>query len=312
MILSIVIVNYNTKRLTLACLESIFARLGEAIDFEVIIVDNGSHDGSREAIGAFSAARNNVHLIDAGENLGFAKGNNIGIKRASGKQVLLLNSDTYLVDDSLLRAVSYLEEQPEVFGCGCTLLNADGSTGISYGKFPEPGVVFLEILTWRSVRLRAIVPRRPSGVYPIDFPCGAFFLIKRRLLDEIGLLDEGFFMYCEETDLAKRARKAGYRIVHCGRARVVHLRGQSGLDDGNAVRSGAEPRELDVYFYRSWKRYLNKHCSALSVGFVGLLLALFFNVNYLIFFLVKNEKAREQYAKERRALRLGWRSEARP
>jgi GT2 family glycosyltransferase len=307
MLLSIIIVNYNTKTLTLACLKSIFDFLGASIPFEVIVVDNGSRDGSQEAIRAFAAARETATLIEANENLGFAKANNIGIKKASGKQVLLLNSDTYLVDDSLLRAVDYLERQPEIFGCGCTLLNADGSIGISYGKFPDLATVVLELLTWRTARLRAIVPRRSSAVYPIDFPCGAFFLIKRRLLDAIGLLDEQFFMYCEETDLAKRAWNAGYRIVHFGPARVVHVQGQSVLSDGSFNSHSDKPRDLEIIFYQSWKRYLCKHCFAVNVWLVGALLSLFFRANYLIFRLMKNEPACNQFAKELQALQRGFR-----
>jgi len=310
MLLSIIIVNYNTKKLTTDCLESIYKHLDKAISFEVIVVDNGSQDGSQEALRSFAAARAQVHLIEAGANLGFAKANNIGIKKALGKQVLLLNSDTYLVDDSILQAVRYLDAQPKVFGCGCTLLNADGSLGISYGKFPELGVVFLEIMTWRSLQLRAVVPRRRSAVNEIDFPCGAFFLIRRELLDEVGLLDERFFMYYEETDLAKRAKKAGYRIVHFGPAGVVHLRGRSGLDDGTGLLQNDKAGALNVLFYQSWRRYLEKHCRADSVALVELLLSLFFQANCLIFRLVRRERAGACYAKELQTFREGWRTGA--
>jgi GT2 family glycosyltransferase len=307
MLLSIIIVNYNTKKLTLACLESIFIHLGTTIAFEVIIVDNGSRDGSPEAIRAMASNRNNVHLIEAGANLGFAKGNNIGISKASGKQVLLLNSDTYLVDDSILRAISYIEERPEVFGCGCTLLNADGSVGISYGKFPELGIVLLEILTWRFGRFRAMIPRRPFNIYSIDFPCGAFFLVRHELLEKVGLLDESFFMYTEETDWAKRAKKAGYRIMYFGPTRVVHLRGQSSAGEEKiASRNGESPPDSKTLMYKSWKHYLEKHCLPLSTKIIGLVVPLFFRANSLIFHVLRRERARDQYAKEIRAFRSGW------
>jgi GT2 family glycosyltransferase len=305
--LSIVIVNYNTKKLTVACLESIFTHLGATIPFEVIVVDNGSSDGSQEAVRAFASTRKNVLLMEAGENLGFAKGNNIGIRKASGSQVLLLNSDTFLIDDSILQAVRYLDDRPDVFGCGCTLLNADGAPGISHGRFPELGVVFREILTWRSVSLRTVVPRRPSEIRAIDFPCGAFFLMRRELLDKIGLLDERFFMYFEETDLAKRAWKAGYRVMHFGPARVVHLGGQSSGAGAQTLPPDGTPRALDVQFYLSWRRYLGKHRSELTAAIVGALLSLFFKSNYLIFCLLQRDTAKARHGMELRALHAGWR-----
>ena len=316
MLLSIIIVNYNTKKLTLECLESIFTFLGNKIPFEVIIVDNGSHDGSQEAFREFGRARDNVHIIESDRNLGFAKGNNIGIKKAAGQQILLLNSDTYLIDDSIIRATDYLAGKPEVFGCGCTLLNADGSIGISYGRFPELAVVFLETITWRFGQYRAIITGRPSSIFSIDFPCGAFFLVRRDLLEKIGLLDENFFMYYEETDWAKRAKKAGYDIVHFGQARVVHLQGQSVFSEGEGRENNIKkphfqngtPIDLEAIQYQSWKYYLKKHCSTLSIVLVRMLLSLYFKVNYLIFCLLRRRNAQLHYAGKIQALATGWKT----
>jgi GT2 family glycosyltransferase len=316
MLLSIVIVNYNTKKLTLDCLDSIFTFLGNKISFEIIIVDNDSHDGSKEAFREFGHLRDNVYIIESDKNLGFAKGNNIGIKKAAGQQILLLNSDTYLIDDSIIKAVSYLEGKPGVFGCGCTLLNADGSIGISYGRFPELAVVFLETITWRFGQYRAIIPRRPSTIFSIDFPCGAFFLVRRDCLEKIGLLDENFFMYYEETDWAKRAKKAGYDIVHFGQTCVVHLQGQSSSRSGqgrkNTIKKpyfpNGAPIDLESIQYRSWKYYLKKHCPTLSIALVRMLLSLYFKVNYFIFCLLRRRNAQFHYAGEIRALRTGWKT----
>jgi GT2 family glycosyltransferase len=305
MLLSIIIINFNTKKLTIECLESIFTFLDKKISFEVIVVDNDSHDGSQEALREFGKDRDNVHIIESDRNLGFAAGNNIGIKKAIGQQILLLNSDTYLIDDSLRQAMSYLESRPDVFGCGCMLLNADGSTGISYGRFPELGVVFLETITWRFGQYRAIIPLRPSDIFSIDFPCGAFFLVRRELVDKIGLLDERFFMYFEETDWARRPKKSGYCITYFGLTRVVHLRGQSaGSDEKKPLQSP----DLKVVMYQSWRHYLKKHSSGLEAALIGLLLSLFFKANYLIFYLLQRNEARLTYAKEIKALKAGWRA----
>jgi GT2 family glycosyltransferase len=313
MLLSIIIINYNTKKLTLECLESIFIFLGKKISFEVIVVDNDSHDGSQEALRKFGKDKDNVHIVESDTNLGTSKGNNIGIKKALGQQILVLNSDTYLIDDSIIQAVSYLQNKPDVFGCGCTLLNADGSIGISYGRFPELAVVFLETITWRFGRYRAIIPKHPSDIFSIDFPCGAFFLIRRDLLEKIGLLDENLFMYYEETDLAKRAKKAGYDIVHFGQARVVHLQGQSsGGGRENTIKKpyipNSAPIDLDVIHYQSWKYYLKKHCSTPSIILIRLLLSLYFKVNYFIFCLLRRRKAQLHYTGKIHALQTGWKT----
>jgi GT2 family glycosyltransferase len=310
-LLSIIIVNYNTKKLTIECCESLFSFLGEKISFEVIIIDNGSHDGSQAAIRELAHAKSNLHIIESETNLGFAKANNIGIKKAAGKQVLLLNSDTYLIDDSIIQAVNFLDGRPDLFGCGCTLLNADGSTGISYGRFPELGVVFHEIVTWRFRQLQAVIPQQPLSVFPIDFPCGAFFLVRKELIAKIGPLDEQFFMYCEETDWAKRAKKAGYCIIHFGPTRIVHLGGQSNPGDGKPlVEKPNSPGSIDLkaLFFQSWKRYLDKHCAAPSVALIGMLISLYFRVNSLIFHLLRRKKAIDQYAREIQAFRAGWRT----
>jgi GT2 family glycosyltransferase len=305
--LSIIIVNFNTKNLTIACCKSLFAFLTDTILFEVIVIDNASHDGSREALRDFSLDKSNFSFIESTTNLGFAKANNIGIKMAKGKQVLLLNSDTYLTDRTILQAVDFLDKRPDLFGCGCTLLNADGSVGISYGKFPELAITFLEILTWRFGRFRAVIPTQSSQIFPIDFPCGAFFLVHRELIEKIGLLDEDFFMYSEETDWARRARKAGYRIMYFGPARVVHLGGQSSASTGKAVnQSGDKPADSKTLVYKSWRHYLKKHCSPFSITIIGLVVPLFFKMNSLIFHLLHREKARDQYRREFRAFQTGW------
>jgi GT2 family glycosyltransferase len=290
--------------------EPLFLSVGQN-RFEVIVVDNGSHDGSPAAVRELALTRPGLRLIETGANLGFAKANNIGIRHAVGKQVLLLNSDTYLIDDSVVLAVNFLDGRPDLFGCGCTLLNGDGSFGISYGKFPEAGVIFREFMLWRWRELQAIVPCDAQRIHPIDFPCGAFFLVRRELLEKIGLLDERFFMYCEETDWAKRATKAGYGLFRFGPARVVHLGGQSNPGDGKPLvknPDGPAPIDMKALYYQSWKRYLKKHCTALSVMTVGMLISLYLRLNSLIFQLLLRKKAHAQYVREMQAFRTGWRS----
>jgi GT2 family glycosyltransferase len=302
--LSIILVSYNTKDLTLKCLESLFYHLEKKITFEVIIVDNNSSDGSQDALRSLQARKNNVGFIASDVNNGFAKANNQGIRFAQGRFILLLNTDTYLIDDSCFKAMRYLDDNQKVFGCGCTLLNADGSMGISYGRFPELWTVLSETLTGGFGTLRCIVPKETDAIYAIDFPCGAFFLIRRELLDKVGLLDEHFFMYCEETDLAKRAWKSGYRVVHFGPAKVVHLRGQSSNQNKNQVFKGAVI--LKNVSYQSWYYYLKKHRTRMEILLIKCLLAFYFKTMSLFFFLKKNDPARMQYIIEKKALQENW------
>lgn len=302
--LSIILVSYNTKDLTIKCLESLYFFLDKKINFETIIVDNNSSDGSQDAIMAFKACKGNVRFIASDSNDGFAKANNQAINVARGRFVLLLNPDTYFIDDSCINAMLYLDAHQKAFGCGCTLLNADGSMGISYGHFPEFRTVFGEILTGRFGLLRCVVPKKADAIYSIDFPCGAFFMIKRVLLQKIGGLDERFFMYFEETDLAKRAWKSGLQIVHFGPAKVVHLRGQSGNQNINQVTE--KTRDLKSVLYRSWYLYLQKHCSMIELYATKCLLIFYYKIMRLIFSLKNNSIACDQYIMEEKALWENW------
>jgi GT2 family glycosyltransferase len=198
----------------------------------------------------------------------------------------------------------YLDDNQKVFGCGCTLLNADGSMGISYGRFPELWTVLSETLAGRFGTLRCIVPKEIDRIHAIDFPCGAFFLIRRELLDKVGLLDEHFFMYCEETDLAKRAWKSGYRVVHFGPTKVVHLRGQSSNQNKNQVFKDAV--NLKNVSYQSWYYYLKKHRTRMEILLIKCLLAFYFTTMRLFFFLKKNDPARMQFIIEKKALQENW------
>ena len=257
--ISIVVVNYNTQKLTLQCIDSIRTYLTGKVVYEVIVVDNCSSDGSQQALRNYAAENNWLTVIESNGNYGFAHANNRGIRIAQGRHILLLNSDAYLIDDSLIKAMQYLDMHKTVFGCGCALLQADGSIGISYGKFPVFSIVLREVIFNKFTHLRGCVPQHPDAVYDINLPCGAFFLIQHDLLNRIGLLDEAYFMYCEETDLARRAWNAGYSIVYYGPTKVVHLGGQSSISDDNGNSKLTAWKKVRLIFYSSWRYYLRKH-----------------------------------------------------
>jgi GT2 family glycosyltransferase len=308
--ISIIVVNYNTRELTLQCLESVKTYLTGTVAYEVIVVDNCSSDGSQAALKNYAAVHTWLTVLESDGNYGFAHANNKGIRIAGGRQILLLNSDAYLINDSLVSAMNYLDATPDLFGCGCTLLQADGTPGVSYGKFPGFLIVLCEVILNKFTRLRGGTPTRTDTVYPIDMPCGAFFLIKHDLLKRIGLLDETYFMYCEETDLARRAWNAGYRIVCYGPAKVVHLGGKSSIPDGNESSKLVAWKTVRLNFYRSWRYYLEKHGFWEEANAVRMLLYVFFSVHYLGSAVLQRKKIKQYYCYELETLHKGWKSSA--
>lgn len=255
--LSIVVVSFQNRGLLEKCLKSATERLaGTGIEYEIWVVDNASTDGTVEWLSAYVGTRPEVHAILNPVNGGFAAANNLALRRCAGEFVLLLNNDALLIDDSLKDGLRFLRENPDAFGCGGLLLNPDLSRGVSYGYFPGIETLRKEILSRRLGALRAVVPAEGEGAHAIDFPCGAFFLARRRHVETIGLLDERFFLYFEETDWALRAWKHGLPIHYRPEVRAVHLGG------GSSRR--AAPLWVTATFYESWFLYLRKHGGALQ------------------------------------------------
>lgn len=223
--LSIIIVAWNVRDLVLDCLASIRA-VELAVSYEGIVVDNGSGDGTVEAVRRqFPETR----VIALPENVGFGAGNNVGLRVMRGRYALLLNSDTIVLPGGLERCVHYLEEHPEVGVVGPQLLNPDRTKQNCIHNSPTlASEVFSQSL------LRRLLP----GRYPskrLDYPgpievqavLGACLCVRRPVLDEVGLIDEDYFFFLEETDWCHRIRARGWRVVHLPDAEVVHLYGES-------------------------------------------------------------------------------------
>jgi hypothetical protein len=229
-VLSIVIVNWNTRDYLLGALRSIFDA-PPPFEFEVIVVDNASSDGSAEAVRREFPL---VRLTASAENTGYAKGNNIGLEQSAGEFVLLLNPDVVLRPGALERAVAILRRRPEVGALGAKLLNPDGSVQRSVRGFPTPAAVASE-----AAGLGRLFPRsRRLGAYrmhwftydqeaEVDQPMGTFLLIPRRALEDVGLLDERFPIFFNEVDWCWRARKRGWKALFSPEVEVVHYGGGS-------------------------------------------------------------------------------------
>ena len=228
--LSLVVLSWNGRELTLACLESIEREVrqrrdAQRIETETIVVDNGSSDGTAEAVRTrFPWAE----LVALPRNLGFAAGNNAGLARARrGRHVLLLNNDTLVLPGALERCVNFLDAHPDVGAVGPQLVHPDGRKQNSIHPYPS----LLTEMVPRGV-LETLFPRRfPSKRFeharPVDVECvlGACIAVRRAALDAVGALPEDYFFFLEETDWLFRMKRAGWRVVHLPDARLVHLHG---------------------------------------------------------------------------------------
>jgi N-acetylglucosaminyl-diphospho-decaprenol L-rhamnosyltransferase len=228
---SIIIISFNTRELTLACLRSIFDQT-RGIHFEIIVLDNASEDGSAKAV---QNAYPNAKLIALERNVGFAKGNNLAVAEARGEFLLLLNPDTEILDGAVQKVVAFARSlaAPSIVG-GRTFF-ADGSLSYNscHGR-PTPWSAFCMgfglSAVFRRSRLfdpESLGPWQRDTVREVDAITGCFMLINRILWEQFGGFDESFFMYGEDTDLCIRARKAGSRCVICPEARLIHYGGKS-------------------------------------------------------------------------------------
>lgn len=227
--LSIVIVNWNVRDLIRACLRSIDEHKGE-LDVEVIVVDSASADDS---VALIAAEFPHVHLLAQSENVGLPRGNNIGIAHATGDYVLLLNPDTEIVGDALQQMIAYMEANPAVGLLGSQLLNPDGSHQSSRRRFPTvwTGIfesTWLQPLSPKSILRRYyVLDANDSQTVPVDWVSGAAMLTRHNVIEQVGGMDEAYFMYSEELDWCRRIKDVGWEIVYFADAKIVHHVGKS-------------------------------------------------------------------------------------
>jgi hypothetical protein len=228
--LSIIIVSYNTRNLLQECLRSIFQET-KGLEFEVIVVDNASTDGSREML---EQEFPQVKRIYNSENKGFAAANNQGITKADGEYVLLLNSDTKILDGAVFKTVEFMKQRPEANIVGCKLLNADGTLQPSCRSFPSVWNLFSESLFLYKLFKRTQLFGKYhmsyfdyDSIHEVDVVMGAFMMIRREVFEKVGLFDESYFMYTEETEFCYRAKKQGYKVLFTPLACVFHYGGGS-------------------------------------------------------------------------------------
>jgi N-acetylglucosaminyl-diphospho-decaprenol L-rhamnosyltransferase len=263
--LGIVIVNYNVRDLLRDCLESIHDSRGD-FTYQVCVVDNGSDDGSADMV---AHEFPEVHLVRA-ENRGYAAGNNLGLRafgfgegRSGGEgqspcYVLLLNADTLLPPSALADMLAFMEAHPQAGVGGARLVREDGSLDKACRRgFPTP-----EVALYRLSGLSRLFPHsRRFGRYnltylpadvttEVDSVVGAFLLVRGRVLDQVGLLDERYFMYAEDLDFCYRVKRCGWQVWYNADVTVLHYKGQS---------SKQRSAFANVQFYRTMRLFHDKH-----------------------------------------------------
>jgi len=251
------IVNWNTRDELRECLNSVLVQ-DDSVGFEVIVVDNASPDGSVEMVQAEFADK--VTLIANESNRGFGAAHNQSIGQSTGRYVFLINPDSRMLHPDLLRRmVEYMDANPDIGMLGPRILNPDGTLQFSARRFPP---MFAGI--FRHTLLGRLFPRNRfvrgylmsdnphDTTMDVDWLSGSALMVRREMLDRIGLFDERFFMYCEDVDLCKRAHAAGWRVVYYPEVEVSHRIGAA---------SDKNPIAMIKQHHRSMLLYFLKHNS---------------------------------------------------
>jgi len=261
--LSLIIVSFNTRDVLRSCLESTLREITAShLQVETIVVDNNSRDGSADMV---REEFPHVQLFVSPANFGFAGANNLAIHHARGRYIVLLNSDAFLQPGSLQLAARYMDATPAAALGGARLIGQDGAWQPSARSFPTPLHEML-MLTGLAAKYSGsrffghndrtwADPLQPAQV---DWAPGAFSIIRRSVLDAVGLFDENFFLYYEEVDLCRRIRRAGYQIWYWPDIVVVHIGGESSRQLGH-MQFSATGSQLTLWRMRSMLLYFRKH-----------------------------------------------------
>jgi GT2 family glycosyltransferase len=256
--LSIIVVNWNTRDLTARCLSAVDATV-KKIAYETIVVDNNSSDGSQDMV---RTQFPNVKLIANMDNGGFAKANNQGIQISQGRYVLLLNSDAFVLENTLDTMVTFMDSHPEAGMAGCKLLYENGSLQASCATFPTLATEF-----YIAVGLDKLFPKSKifgkylmtdwdySTMREVDVIMGAFMMVRKTGIDQVGVMDESFFMYSEEVDWCYRFKAAGWKILFTPEVECIHIWGGS---------SRAVKVETLIRLYRARVQFFRKHYGRLT------------------------------------------------
>lgn len=280
MTLSVIVVSYNTKDLSKNALEAVEVALQKTpnITYEIIIVDNNSSDGSPQMLNDYAEGKHNIHIIHNEKNVGFGAANNIGIHRAHGQYILLLNTDAFAEHVNFNELISFMTNHTDV---GALTVRVELPSGnidpASHRGFPT---------IWRSIcyfsKLEALFSRVPllsqvfggyhlthlnlNTIHEIDSPAAAFYLTRKKIIDEIKGFDEAYFMYGEDVDLSYRIKQKGYKIIYYPLYTVIHHKGQSGLKKHN---NNEQQSLTKKHFYEAMKIFYRTHYAPNHPSFIN-------------------------------------------
>lgn len=249
---SVIIVNYNTLHVLLPCLDSII-EYTIGISFEIIVVDNGSTDGSAETL----SKDERIRFIQAGSNLGFGKANNLGLTLASGEYIFFLNSDTLLRNNAIRIMYDFASQYKGKLGAlGCILQNSQGARIHSYGKFPRMRDDLRKYILTPILKGMHLY-HQPATVYPerwmkVDYVTGADLFVSHKVLEECGAFHPAFFMYYEESEMEHRFHSKGYDNVLMNGPVIIHLEGEGGKDGRSSrfLRDTIRQQKSEYIYYK--------------------------------------------------------------
>ncbi|MBI4157452.1 glycosyltransferase family 2 protein [Candidatus Woesebacteria bacterium] len=299
--LSIIIISFNTERLTRECINSVFQKT-KGIAFEIIVIDNNSSDGSVAMLEGLARKHPQVKVIKNKENLGFGQANNQGMKISRGRYILLLNSDTKVLDNALGEMVSWMDKNPKAGIASSGLRFKDGKIQGTGGYFPT----LPRVLTWMSFfddipfMGGLIKPFHPMhGLSPLDknidffkekkqmdWLTGAFFLIRRSAFKEVGYFDKDYFMYVEEVDYCYRTKLKGWEIWYLPKWRIIHYGGASSTSEFPLINE-----------IKGLKTFYKKHMPGWQFGILRALLKTGTLLRIFVFGILRGKEAARTYAK---------------
>jgi O-antigen biosynthesis protein len=278
--LSVIIVNYNVKHFLEQCLHSVY-KAANRIETEIFVVDNNSVDGSAQLV---REKFPDLHFIENKENVGFSRANNQAIRKATGEYILLLNPDTVVEEDTFTKVTGFMDNHPEAGGLGIKMIDGKGNfLPESKRGLPTPWVAF-----YKMFGLAKLFPKsrkfgkyhlsylNPNEIHEIEILAGAFMLLRKKVLDKVGLLDEAFFMYGEDIDLSYRIIQGGYKNYYFPETTIIHYKGES-------TKKGS--LNYVKVFYNAMIIFARKHFSGGKAGIFAFIihLAIYFRAFISIF-----------------------------